>query len=59
MKLKELCNREVVVVYAHESIVDAAKLMKRYNVDDIFDLITEEQMSINGLIHTQQHKRAI
>ena len=41
MKLKELCNRDVVIIEPSDSVVEAAKLMKQYNVGDVIVVNTE------------------
>lgn len=40
MPIGEICNREVVVSFAKESAVEAAKLMRQYHVGDL--VIVEE-----------------
>lgn len=40
MPIGEICNREVVVSFATESAVEAAKLMRQYHVGDL--VIVEE-----------------
>ncbi|MDX1810662.1 MAG: CBS domain-containing protein [Gammaproteobacteria bacterium] len=45
MRLKELCNRDVVIIEPSASIVDAAKLMKQYNVGDV--VVVEKQQGYN------------
>ena len=41
MKVGELCNREVVVIEGHESIREAAKVMRHYHVGDV--IVTEKR----------------
>lgn len=45
MILKELCNRDVVVVGADSLVLEAAKLMKRYNVGDVI-VVKREQGNV-------------
>ncbi len=35
MKIGEVCNREVVIIDQHDSILDAAKLMRHLHVGDV------------------------
>ena len=46
MILKELCNRDVVVVEPDSSVLEAAKLMKRYNVGDVIVVSREQEKVI-------------
>jgi predicted transcriptional regulator len=41
MNVGELCNREVVVVAQEATVLDAAKLMRRYHVGDL--VVVEER----------------
>jgi CBS domain-containing protein len=41
MPIGEICNREVVIAFARESAVEAAKLMRQYHVGDV--VIVEER----------------
>lgn len=41
MALGEVCNRQVIVARADESVLDAAKLMRQYHVGDL--VIVEER----------------
>ena len=44
MSIGELCNREVIVIKADESITQAVKLMRQHNVGDI---VVVEQRGMN------------
>ena len=44
MSIGELCNREVIVIKADDSISEAVKLMRQHNVGDI---VVVEQRGIN------------
>ena len=35
MNVGEICNREVIIVQSSDSILDAAKLMRKYHVGDV------------------------
>jgi CBS domain-containing protein len=41
MPIGEICSRDVVVVQRHESILEAAKLMRQYHVGDV--VVVEER----------------
>jgi len=41
MRVGEICNREVVVIDADSSIVDAARVMREYHVGDVI-VVTEK-----------------
>jgi len=40
MNVGEVCNREVVIISKGDSIIDAAKMMRQYNVGDL--IVVEE-----------------
>ena len=44
MPVSEICNREVVVIQKNESVVDAAKLMRKHHVGDV--LVVEDRTGI-------------
>jgi CBS domain-containing protein len=44
MPIGELCNREVIIIRADESIQEAVKLMRQHNVGD---LVVVEQRGLN------------
>lgn len=44
MSIGELCNREVIIIRADESIQEAVKLMRQHNVGD---LVVVEQRGLN------------
>lgn len=41
MPIGEICNREVVIMFAHESATEAARLMRQYHVGDV--VVVEEK----------------
>lgn len=41
MPIGEICNREVIIAFAHESAAEAARLMRQYHVGDV--VIVEER----------------
>ena len=44
MTLKTICNREVLIAQKYDTLVDAAKLMREYQVGSI--VVVEEQSGV-------------
>lgn len=44
MPVSEICNREVVIMQKNESVVEAAKLMRKHHVGDV--LVVEDRAGI-------------